>query len=224
VVGVGLLYQQGYFRQVLDQNGVQQALYPFNDPGQLPITPLRQENGEWLRLEIALPGHSVWLRAWQVLAQLTPRFSASRTVREYTERHYLPAAAAYLKRVADQGAMARQIVDWEHTLKEKWSTLRFGEVKVQTGDEHHLFEVEVYLDELDPGCVRVELYADGLNEEAPLRQEMQSQHPLTGTSGGYVYSAAVAAGRPATDYTARVIPSCGGIAIPLENARILWQR
>ena len=35
-------------------------------PGQLPITPLRHPNGEWLRLEIALPGYSVWLRAWQV--------------------------------------------------------------------------------------------------------------------------------------------------------------
>ena len=66
VIGVGLLYQQGYFRQVIDRNGEQQALYPYNDPGQLPITPLRQPNGEWLRLEIALPGYSVWLRAWQV--------------------------------------------------------------------------------------------------------------------------------------------------------------
>jgi len=66
VVGVGLLYQQGYFRQVIDRNGEQQALYPYNDPGQLPMTPLRQPNGEWLRLEIALPGYSVWLRAWQV--------------------------------------------------------------------------------------------------------------------------------------------------------------
>src|ERR1039458_654194 len=66
VVGVGLLYQQGYFRQVIDKDGAQQALYPYNDPGQLPITPLRRPNGEWLRLEIALPGYSVWLRAWQV--------------------------------------------------------------------------------------------------------------------------------------------------------------
>jgi glycogen phosphorylase len=56
VVGVGLLYQQGYFRQVIDKNGEQQALYPFNDPGQLPITPVRQPNGEWLRLEIAVSG------------------------------------------------------------------------------------------------------------------------------------------------------------------------
>jgi glycogen phosphorylase len=68
VVGVGLLYQQGYFRQVIDKDGAQQALYPNNDPAQLPITPARRPNGEWLRLEIALPGYSVWLRAWQVQA------------------------------------------------------------------------------------------------------------------------------------------------------------
>lgn len=66
VVGIGLLYQQGYFRQVLDSEGAQQALYPYNDPGQLPIMPLRKQDGEWLRLEIALPGYSVWLRTWQV--------------------------------------------------------------------------------------------------------------------------------------------------------------
>ncbi|MEO8341505.1 MAG: alpha-glucan family phosphorylase, partial [Nitrospirota bacterium] len=66
VVGVGLLYQKGYFRQIIDKEGAQEALFPYNDPGQLPITPLRHANGEWLRLEIALPGYSVWLRAWQV--------------------------------------------------------------------------------------------------------------------------------------------------------------
>jgi starch phosphorylase len=50
VVGVGLLYQQGYFRQVIDARGAQQALFPYNDPGQLPITPLRQPDGGWLRV------------------------------------------------------------------------------------------------------------------------------------------------------------------------------
>jgi starch phosphorylase len=66
VVGVGLPYQQGYFRQVIGKDGQQQALYPYNDPGQLPVTPLRKPNGEWLRLEVRLPGYSVWLRAWEV--------------------------------------------------------------------------------------------------------------------------------------------------------------
>src|SRR6201987_4069366 len=65
VIGIGLLYQQGYFRQVLDADGAQRALYPYNDPGLLPIMPVRDENGEWVRLKFALPGYSVWVRAWQ---------------------------------------------------------------------------------------------------------------------------------------------------------------
>ncbi|MEO7485562.1 MAG: alpha-glucan family phosphorylase, partial [Ferruginibacter sp.] len=66
VVAVGLLYQQGYFRQAIDKYGNQQAMFPFNDPGQLPVTPLRLPNGEWLRLKISLGGYTVWLRTWQV--------------------------------------------------------------------------------------------------------------------------------------------------------------
>jgi glycogen phosphorylase len=65
VVGVGLLYQQGYFRQVIDRFGGQQALFPYNSPDQLPITPLRTASGEWLRLKVELPGFPVWLRTWQ---------------------------------------------------------------------------------------------------------------------------------------------------------------
>ena len=84
VIGVGLLYQQGYFRQVIDRNGAQQALYPYNDPGQLPITPVRQPNGEWLRLEIAMPGYSVWLRAWQVQVGRTQALSARQQRRRQT--------------------------------------------------------------------------------------------------------------------------------------------
>ncbi len=65
VYGVGLLYQQGYFRQRIDADGHQEALYPYNDPTQLPIAPLREANGEWLRISIYLPGVRLWLRAWE---------------------------------------------------------------------------------------------------------------------------------------------------------------
>src|SRR5208282_6406707 len=66
IVGVGLLYQKGYFRQIIDPDGSQRALNPYNDPGQLPVTPVRNSDGEWLRLSISLPGHKLWLRAWEV--------------------------------------------------------------------------------------------------------------------------------------------------------------
>jgi starch phosphorylase len=97
-------------------------------------------------------------------------------------------------------------------------------VKVQTKAAQHVFEIQVSLNDLDPKAVRVELCADGVRGSAPVRQEMKRAGQLAGVSGGYVYSAAVSAARPATDYTARVIPYFAGIAIPLEETHILWQK
>jgi starch phosphorylase len=163
-------------------------------------------------------------RMRESMARLTPLFSANRTVREYTEQHYLPAATAYRERAADKGAMGSQVVNWQHTLEQKWAALSFGEVKVQTKAAQHVFEVQVYLNGLDPNAVRAELYADGIDGGALVRQEMTRGRQLAGAASGYVYSAAVSAARPSADYTARVIPHRDGVAIPLEEARILWQR
>jgi len=124
----------------------------------------------------------------------------------------------------NKGAIGRQMVDWQHSLEQKWAKLRFGEVRVETKGKQHLFEVQVYLNDLDPNAVGVELYADGVNGGSPVRQEMQRVRQLAGASGGYVYSAAVSAARPPADYTPRVIPHCDGVAVPLETAHMLWQR
>jgi starch phosphorylase len=66
VVGIGILWQQGYFRQVLDQAGQQTELYPFNEPASLPIQPVVTRDGDRLRIELAFPGRTIVLRAWQV--------------------------------------------------------------------------------------------------------------------------------------------------------------
>jgi starch phosphorylase len=168
---------------------------------------------------------TTWVaRMRESMARLTPRFSANRAVCEYTEEHYLPAAIACQSRVANKGAIGKQMVDWRHSLEEKWGALHFGTVKVETRDGKHIIEVQVSLHGLDPKAVRVELYADGIKENPPVRQEMTCLHPLADESGGYAYSATVPATRPPTDYTARVMPRCDGVAIPLEDPRILWQR
>ena len=116
------------------------------------------------------------------------------------------------------------MVAWRVSLEQKWASLRFGEVKVETKGEQHVFDVHVYLNDLDPEAVRVELYADGVNGGIPVRQEMTRVRQLVGATGGYVYSAAVSAARPPADYTARVIPQRSGVSVPIESDRILWQR
>jgi starch phosphorylase len=158
------------------------------------------------------------------MARLTPRFSTNRAVCEYTEQYYLPAAAAYCERAADNGALGVALVNWRHALGQKWNALRFGEVKVKTDGEQHFIDAQVYLDELDPESVRVELYANGVDGVAAERVEMQRVRQLVGAANGYAYRAEVPAIRPATDYTARLIPRRDGAAIPLEESHILWQR
>ena len=70
------------------------------------------------------------------------------------------------------------MVDWQHSLEQKWATLHFGEVKVETRGEQHVFEVQVCLNGLDPQAVRVELYADGIKGGDLVREVMKCAGPL----------------------------------------------
>jgi starch phosphorylase len=158
------------------------------------------------------------------MARLTPRFSADRAVREYTEAHYLPAAATYRERAANNGALGRKMTDWRRTVEKEWPALRFGDMNVETNGEHHTFEAHIVLNGLDPNAVKVELYAEGIDGGGPVRQPMERVRELTGASGAYAYRAQAPAARPVADYTARLVPECAGIAVPLESAQILWQR
>ena len=168
---------------------------------------------------------TAWIqRMRESMARLTPNFSSNRAVREYTERHYLPAASAYLERSANKGVVGKQVIDWQKNLEQKWSALHFGDMKIDTHDNQHFFEVKVFLNDIDPRSVRVELYAEGVKGEAPFREEMKQVSSLPDTIGGFVYGVKVSGGRPPTDYTARVIPHHDGVAVPLEEKRILWQR
>ena len=168
---------------------------------------------------------TAWVkRMRESMARLTPRFAADRAVREYTEQHYLPGSDAYRVRAANKGAIGKQMVDWQHSVDRKWSAVRFGDLRVETNADHHVFEVEIFLNGLDRNAVRAELYADGINRADPVRREMKWARLLPGALDGCVYHATVPAARAPGDYTARAMPQSDGLSVPLEDPRILWQR
>ena len=74
VVGVGLLYQEGYFRQLVDAAGKQREAYPYNNPADLPIQPVTGATGAWLRIGLALPGRVLHLRVWQAYVGRVPLY------------------------------------------------------------------------------------------------------------------------------------------------------
>jgi len=65
VIGIGLLYQEGYFRQAIDASGWQQDIYPYNEPTSMPVRPVRSRAGAWLRVYSDFPGRRVSFRVWQ---------------------------------------------------------------------------------------------------------------------------------------------------------------
>lgn len=157
-----------------------------------------------------------WIaRVKESMAQLTPRFSANRAVRDYTEQYYLPAAVNYRKRKADRGKVAKQIVAWKHEVEKHWAKLRFVSLKAEPQGEQYLFEVLVYLDGLAPSAVKVELFADGAT------QEMKNTKKLEDDT--YQYSVKVPANLPIKDFTPRLIPFFPGVAQALEVTQILWE-
>ncbi len=164
----------------------------------------------------------IWVeRIRKSMATLTPRFSANRTVREYTEDYYLPAAINYKKRAARKGAMGKTIVSARHELKNKWDTIRFGKVEIESELQKKHFKVPLWLNGINPKHVQVELFAEGIKDEAS--ENIKMKFDWMGEDGAYNFYAQVNTSRPIDHYTVRVVPSYEGIFVPLEDNLIVWQ-
>jgi starch phosphorylase len=187
-----------------------EALYAVLENGIIPEFYGRDEHG--------IPRSWV-ARIRESMALLTPEFSANRTVRQYTDDRYLPAAAAYAARLSGE---AKAFLAWRERVARYWNEVHFGALNVNTQDGEITFEVEVCLGGLDPDSVRVELYAEPRYGATEFRQEMHlSGHPVS--SGPYRFSTRTPATRAAGDFTPRILPY-HALALPTEIRRIKWQK
>jgi starch phosphorylase len=144
-------------------------------------------------------------------------------VREYTEKLYLPSAKAYHDRQKNNGQAGNDIIRWQQQIAAHWPYLHFGHLRVESDESTHHFHVPVYLDDLEPDMLRVELYADP--EDAAQEPEcivMEQKERLPGTVNGFIYGATLPARRPVSDYTPRIIPWRSLALVPLEECHILW--
>ncbi|MGN6627234.1 MAG: alpha-glucan family phosphorylase [Tepidisphaeraceae bacterium] len=172
---------------------------------------------------------TAWVaRVRESMARLTPQFSANRTVREYTQRYYLPAAARVDRRCADHGALADTILAADDALRDAWPTLRFGDVSVATQADRHSFEVSIHPGRVAAGAIRVELFANAVDSTGPVTTlaEPVAIEPdaMDPASEWRRYRATAPATRPAADFTFRIVPSAAERSVPLELPLILWQK
>ena len=164
-----------------------------------------------------------WIvRMRESMASLTPMFSTNRSVRQYTEEHYLPAAAAFHGRTENRGLVGAELVVWQTELAKHWSTLRFGPATVEQQGGQYLFQVQVFLGDMDPDAVSVELYAEPRKDGDPIVLMMSRGERPAEVTAAFAYSASVPASRPVADYTPRLVPRHAGALVPLEAPFILW--
>jgi starch phosphorylase len=112
---------------------------------------------------------------------------------------------------------------WARRLAENWSRLRFLATSVSSDGADWKFEVQVYLGEIDPRMIRVEMYADPMDDKGPTKVAMTKEGPIPGVVNGHLYRARLPAARPADHYTPRIVPYHAAANVPLEESHILWE-
>ncbi|WP_404308540.1 alpha-glucan family phosphorylase [Neorhodopirellula lusitana] len=158
------------------------------------------------------------------MSSLTPQYSAIRSVRQYTQEFYLPAAQRYHERAAMDGQRGAEIVHWRDSLRQKWDSLVIGETQVATDEQGHHFSVDVFLDGVDPRAVQVQMYAASDSSQESGCHAMTIDKSCSPGISTYTYRVIVSTMRPASDYTARIVPVHPGVAIPLELNLVRWQQ
>lgn len=93
---------------------------------------------------------------------------------------------------------------------------------MQAADGVWKFEVQVYLADICPDAVRVELYADPLGNEEPVRITMSRDGAIAGAVNSHRYLGAAPSSRPVEHYTPRVVPAHPEARVPLEESHICW--
>ncbi len=161
-------------------------------------------------------------RIRQSMSTLTPRFSSNRMLREYVERLYLPAAAAFAAR--QEPEHAGRLCAWQEAIERHWDGLHFGELRCEADAGAWQFSIAVYLGELDAGYVAVQLHAMARGSAPAELHAMQRGPALAGAVNGFTYTASIPGTRSAGDYTPRAVPALEGARVPLEASRILWLR
>ena len=159
------------------------------------------------------------------MARLAPRFSSVRMLQDYVERGYLPAAASYRRRADRRNGIARDLDRWSRHLEQHWTGIRFGDATVSASDGRITISVPVYLGEIDPDSVRVELYADPAGPQdtrRPVVRQMDAVESIPNVTNGSIYRATVESARPAADFTARVVPWHAEARVPIEVPLIAW--
>jgi len=173
------------------------------------------------RNEQGLPG--AWIKRMRAsMARLTPRFSSNRMVREYAEKIYRPAAAAFQQRIENQGSLAKELRKWEEMLVRCWDRISWGELTAHPESDGWSFEVLLDVGEIPPDFVQVQLYAEPVDAGEAVRQVMERMVEDARTTKGERYTCRLKTSRPAADFTPRLVAHHPEARVPAECHLVSW--
>lgn len=164
-----------------------------------------------------------WLQRIRTsMAQLTPRFSTNRMLRDYLDRYYLPAARQYQQRLVNQGALAQELRQWEQHLARHWHEIHLGKLIITEKAGACFAEVQVYLGGIAPEMVAIEVIADPVAGHGAECIALELAYPLTGAVNAYHYQGNLPLYRPMSDWSLRTIARHPQAQVPAENPLICW--
>jgi len=165
-----------------------------------------------------------WLRRIRnSMTKLTPTFGNARMMQEYVDKAYLPLAQAVRTRAKAGHALASELSAWSASLRRHWPDLHIGN-PAYGGCEGLDLAVPIFLGDVSPSSVRAEAVAETTTELKSDTVPLRLDHPIPGTINGYIYTGALPASRPVTDYTVRIVPQHDNAFMPAELPLIAWQR
>jgi starch phosphorylase len=157
------------------------------------------------------------------MAELTPRFSSNRVLREYVERLYIPALSAFRERCGNNAAKSVSLCQLKKTMQANWSRVHFGDAAFRAEDGQYSCRVPVFFEGIDPANIAVQLYADPQDGENPEIYNLARAEQVNEPEKGYFFAGRVPIRRKISDYTPRVVAALDGAVAPLEVSQILWK-
>lgn len=156
------------------------------------------------------------------MAQLTPRFSTNRMLRDYLDRYYLPAAQQYQTRIANGAALAQELRQWQTRVARHWHEIHLAKPIISEQGDGLLVETQVYLGGITPAEVVIEAIADPLAGHPAARVELELAYALRGAVNAYHFHGKLPQGRPASDWSLRARAFHPKAELPAENPLIYW--
>ena len=173
-----------------------------------------------------------WIRMMKnSMMQLTPRFSTSRMVAEYTQRFYIPSVRRWQLFTSDGMVRAKELSDWKESLRDRWGEVAVDKVDIIRDGDLYVggklqVRCQVKLGSIDPGDVLVELYQGRVDSEG----NIQNGEPVTmecigaaANDGFHIFNGLIPCHFSGLcGFAVRVIPSHPDLANKYDTNLICW--